>query len=88
MCTIASSALGTLQCSLKGFDADLDGITKETVAIYEWTFEDEVSNVKISQCIQRRCQVLYYTGKIGPPWQVRVAACVVHTLAAFEIGHH
>ena len=73
--------LGSVQCTLVGFERDLDGIRPTTISIYEWRFFIEgIEGVNMTCHVKHKCRNLCYgsINTLRPPWQVRAAACVVH----------
>ena len=72
--------LGSLRCTLFGFERDLDGIRPNTICIYEWRFSHErIEEVEATHRVKHKCRNLCYRrGSLPrPPRQVRTAACVV-----------
>ena len=72
--------LGSLRCTLFGFERDLDGIRPNTICIYEWRFSHEhIEEVEVTHRVKHKCRNLCYRRRSlpRPPRQVRTAACVV-----------
>ena len=77
--------IGILQCVVKGFEGDLDGIDANSMVTFEWTFSDSKSCINVSHSVLRRCGYISYKGSVHPPWQVRTAACVVRPLVEVQV---
>ena len=75
--------LGSIRCTLFGFERDLDGIRRNTICIYEWRFSHEsIEGVEMTQRVKHKCLNLCYKRNVPrPPRRVRTAACVVHPSA-------
>ena len=71
--------LGSLRCTLFGFERDLDGIRPNTICIYEWRFlHERIEGVETTHRVKHKCRNLCHRRRNlpRPPWQVRTAACV------------
>ena len=74
--------LGSLQCTLIGFERDLDGIRPNTICIFEWRFSHgRIEGIETTHRVKHKCRNLFYKRNLlRPPSQVRMAACVARPL--------
>ena len=78
----ATPLLGSLCCTLVGFERDLEGIRPRSICTYEWRFTHErIHGVEVAHRVKYKCRNVYYKRKVlRPPRAVTIAACVALAL--------
>ena len=76
--------VGSISCTLFGFERDLDGIRPNTICIYEWRFVyKKINGFEATHHSKYKCRsLLYKKPDIQIPWQLRTMACLVDTSVA------
>ena len=70
--------VGSLRCTLLGFERDSDGIRPMAVCTYQLQFScDGNIAVEANHISEHKCRNLFYKQQpLRPPWRMRTAACV------------
>jgi hypothetical protein len=77
--------LGSLTCSLKGFEKDLDGVRVDSLVVFEWRFSHQLGGARVEGVSRHkhRASTVYHARVLPrPPRSIRVLCCVVTPLVA------
>ncbi len=72
--------IGDLSCRLAGFEKDLNGVSANSIVVFEWCFRCKFNGTLIegTRSVKYRANTVYYKRAVPkPPRSIRAAACVV-----------